>query len=210
MALFGSLREQYRALIREIENGSPITSRHAQPASITQDGFEMFAHAGVREGFDRSREYAVTVNTFLEETASPWRLQEVNETLLRLAYEDPRLGRNYDVFYNSANAGVVCLHGKIVFPEKQGFDGFYLQAEIRCAQLYSFEAMYSLLYWLTHPLVSTPEDQKGFEDRIARAMAEAAWEFSRDPETPANVDLYLHGPGGTLAHILEHRSRATP
>jgi hypothetical protein len=76
---------------REIEDGEPITAKHAQAAAIDQDGFKSLVSNADREGFARTADFGLRFNNAL--TWGGLRVQEIARTELRLPFHDsPVLG----------------------------------------------------------------------------------------------------------------------
>src|SRR3954462_15814297 len=87
-----SLREQYQSIIKEIETGASITPRHAQPASIDQDGGRLITNSD-RDAFAKTRSSGLIINQYLDHSA--WRIQEKNTCFLAQWSEDPLFGRTF-------------------------------------------------------------------------------------------------------------------
>src|SRR4051794_17408955 len=159
--MFGSpksLRHEHRLIVEEIENGKPIEPRHAQPASIDQDGFTSCITGEDRAAFAKTRFFGITVNRSLD--WGGWRLQEKSQPLLR-GFDGPSFGRSFDLFYNAHLTGCVYLYAS---PLSQSFFSggealkkpvdLKVRVDVEHTQFYSYHQLRDLLRALTFSVAS--------------------------------------------------------
>src|SRR5215831_4387881 len=98
-----------KKFISALVRGAPITPRHQPPKAIGE-GFDSLVGNDDRQLFKDFAEFADVVNWWLVETdgGSPWRLQEMPDTELKLPpLEDPAFGRRYSIFHNQIRLGTL-------------------------------------------------------------------------------------------------------
>src|SRR5215207_9999087 len=139
-----ALRDEHRSIVEEIENGKPIEARHAQPASVDQEGFESCITDFDREAFAKTRSFGVALNRSL--AWGRWRVQERNSPLLRL-FEDPAFGRTFDLFYNAHLTGRVYLYASPFSGPSSNPKELILSVwvEVKNAQFFPYSDLRSLL-----------------------------------------------------------------
>ncbi|MHA6731579.1 hypothetical protein [Devosia sp. A369] len=103
--MFGKagIDKEYKRLIEQLEGGERLPPEHDRPVSVTDNGFESFATAGVRAVFEGFEYFGTMMN---REVADPWTIEETADTLVKdIVSDGPELGRTYRIFYNGVPMG---------------------------------------------------------------------------------------------------------
>jgi hypothetical protein len=201
-----SLRDEYRSVIEEIENGNPITPRHAQPASVDQDGFASCITDANRAAFAKTAFFGVVLNKSL--SWGGWRVQERNRCLLTL-FEDPTVGRNLDLYYNAHLAGRVYVYAASLSlaPSLVEPVNLAVAVEIENAQFYPYADISELLRTLAFSVASRPAGEADAARRdleVDRCLLRALWDITRLPNEPHTIEFYAtDGPGNSLIETGE-------
>jgi hypothetical protein len=167
--------EQWR---REIDEGEPITAKHAQAASIDQEYGKNLVSDADRDGFARTADFGLRFNKALE--WGGFRVQEIARTELRLhPLTGPTFGRNYEVYFNRLQMGRLAINADSdIIPGN--LIGMYLWLELERPHLLEYGELSSFLIQIAN--AASDREHTDWDKRtreIDRTLSRVMWEFMR-------------------------------
>jgi hypothetical protein len=166
-----------------------------QPPEAASEGFKVspFSPEEDRRFFDDFQDFAIVMDWWWagRPGRSPWRLQELPETSLKLGYWDmPMYGRRYSIFHNQVSVGTLeirrGLHYSADTPD------VFTDIELRWVRLLAFGTVRMFLHDIAEHVCDkryidarTPDGPLPVAAAIDRSMAEVLW----DTQQISDIDL---------------------
>jgi hypothetical protein len=181
-------------------HGEPITPQHQPPKAIGER-FGSLVTDEDRRFFKDFTDFAEVVNWWLssEHLGSPWRLQELPDTELRLGFsEDPSFGRRYSIFHNQIRLGTLEVSSGIRYSSEK--PNVYAEIELEYVRLLHYDDITELLSAIAMHVCDTSEDRVRWRTAIESAMTRALWqiqhisEFGMDGEDYGELRMQFSGP----------------
>lgn len=183
LVLWNSRRPKLKKkFVKSILNSKPIIPKHERPESITEQ-FRDIVDERDKAFFDDFRDFGDVVNWWCsdEYTGSPWRLQELADTELRISIGDsPDFGRRYSVFYNQAELGTLEIMPLQNFRREN--PSIRTQIELDWTRLLSFEAVSGFLWTVANHVADLDpksQDSSRALTAIQSSMAKVVWQSQR-------------------------------
>jgi hypothetical protein len=189
-----TLRDEFRSVIEKIEKGEPINPRHAQPASVDQEGFASCIGDEDRAAFAKTANAGMIINRHLN--WGGWRVQERNDPLLKIS-DSPMFGRSFNVFYNALLVGELYIYASPYLTKDPA--ALAVEIEVEHAQLFPFSILRSLLRTLAILAAdSEATDLAQRELEVDRCLVATLWEVVRTPEMLQTISFHTIGPASRL------------
>ncbi|MCL1860748.1 MAG: hypothetical protein FWG52_04335 [Proteobacteria bacterium] len=182
-----SLRPQPRKkFFKSLFDSTPIEPTDQAPKSIGDDSWHIRDHD--RIFFHDFEHFASGINKVLE-YESPWRVQELPDTELRLPYgsEYSYYGRRYDIYHNQVRVGKLEIHASLspVYSTKDPKVRTYF--ELNYVRLFDFESVLSLIT-VIYQSISNPDDSQEHDrergqirETIYDALLRVVWDTQQIP-----------------------------
>jgi hypothetical protein len=186
-------------------HSEPITPKHEPPNTVSgENDFPSLVTNEDRLFFGDFADFAAVVNWWLadEHVGSPWRIEELSNTNLRLGFTSdmPQFGRRYTIYHNQARLGTLEVSPDATYNTKE--PNVVAEAELDSVRLLGFNTVQTFLSSIAlHVSNPDPKSQEYFRTRqdIDRALTQVIWrtlevsEFGMDGEDWGRLELSLHG-----------------
>jgi hypothetical protein len=191
-----------KKFITALLHSEPITPRHEPPHTVSgETDFSWLVTDRARLFFGDFVDFAAVVNWWLADVGSPWRLQELPNTVLELGFYDMHhFGRRYAVYHNQVHLGTLEVSPGIPYSAKE--PNVFAAIELNWVRLLSFDAIQSFLTDIALH-VSDPDQNSSEYLRtrhcIDSALMQVLWqtvavsEFGMDGEDWGQLELRLNG-----------------
>lgn len=200
-----------KKFIAELLHSEPIVPKHQPPNTVGQD-FPSLVRDDDRMFFGDFADFAVVVNWWLADkyVGSPWRLQELPDTELKLDFSDmPTFGRRYAIFHNQVHVGTLEVSPDISYDAEE--QNVRTKIELNWVRLLAFDAVQTFLtniaLHVSNPDQNSSEYVRTRQD-IDRALTRVVWrtlevsEFGMNGEDWGELEMSLCG---TASWYLKRR-----
>lgn len=186
--------KEIERLKKEINEGEPITAKHAQAAAIDQEYGKNLVSDADRDGFARTSDFGLRFNKALE--WGGFRVQEIARTELRLHFlTGPTFGRNYEVYFNRLQMGRLSISADSdIVPGN--LIGMYLWLELERPHLLDYGELHSFLVQIAM-VAWDREGQRDWDLRnreIDRTLTSVMWEFMQTKSEDLSLEFNQSGP----------------
>jgi len=195
--------EPKKKFFAQLLRSAPIEPKHHSPKAVAER-FESLVTEEDRLFFDDFADFGAVVNWWFADphNGSPWRLQELPDTILKLDgnIDHPSFGRRYSIFHNQVRLGELEISSG--FPYEAENRKVCARIEIDSIRLLAFgnilDFLNAIAMHISDPTSDTIENLKT-RLIIISAMTEAAWkswrvsEFGSDREDWGMLELGFDG-----------------
>jgi hypothetical protein len=178
--------------------GEPITPQHQPPQAIGER-FSSLVSTEDQQFFEDFADFADVVNWWLADAhdGSPWRLQELPDTVLRLQFsEDPTFGRRYSIFHNQVRLGTLEVSPGYKYSTEK--PNMHTEIELEYVRLLHYDDIGEFLSAIAVHVCDTTEDRVQWRMAIESATTRALWqmqhisEFGMDDEDYGELRLQFN------------------
>jgi hypothetical protein len=189
-----------KKFLNSLLHGNPIIPKHEQP-KIIGESIPSLVTEGDRLFFGHFAEFAAVVNWWLSDghVKSAWRLQELPNTELKLAFSDmPSFGRRYALFHKQVRIGMLELRANYGYSAEN--PAVHTYVKLKWGRLLSFGNIVGFLEAIaSHVCDQSTREFADARSQIQKVITEVLWrtqqisEFSIDGEEYGELDLQLDG-----------------